>query len=476
MPSLITDAVNANVRSVAIVGGGASGAIVLDSLLKEKKFDQIVLFERRDILGGIWCLDSVDPSPVTLKIGDIPEHVDPQLENPLTNGEAKSITTSRNSQERFVQTPSYPNLKTNITETLMTYSDVKLWTGSPSEETEFVDGLVVREYIEKYILKNKDAPNVDVQFSSTVEDVERELTDNGHRYKVTIRKEDQESDVWYQRHFDAIVVTTGHYHVPFIPNVPGLAEVHQQFPNFVRHAKFFRQPDPYKDKVVIVVGSRASGMDIARLLVNRATKVYHSKRNVRLGTLRNVVDKGEIKEFKIVENKLVVVFDDDSELVGPDHIIYGTGYQFSYPFLNRLFKSDNELLTHDGILVPGLYQHTFLSSDPLISFVGVPVDGISFRVFEFQAVLVARYLAGRITLPTREEQTKWRNERYEEKGATRAYHTIGVDDAIAFMAELSRLGELQEQPIGRKFPEFSPQDRDKHQEGRQKLLKLFDIV
>lgn len=480
MPSLEKDNENhVRVKSVAIIGGGASGAIALDSLVKEGHFDLIVLFERRDVLGGVWCLDNPGNLPEVAQVGGTPEQADPPLENPFRNSEAKgTILAPKTNQYRYMETPSYPNLKTNITESLMTYSDLNLWTGEASDKTEFVDGLVVRNYIEAYILRNKSARNVSVEFSSTIEDVERIINDNGHHYKLTIRQSSNDThDTWYQRNFDAIVVASGHYHVPYIPEVAGLRQAQEKFPNLVKHAKYFRTPDPYKDKVVVVVGSRASGMDITRLLVGKASKVYHSRRNSQSPTLKNVTPKGVIKECKIVENQVVVVFDDESEVVAPDHIIYGTGYQFSYPFLDRLFAADNQVLTHDGVLVPGLYQHTFLINDPLITFVGVPIDGVSFRVFEYQAILVARYLAGRITLPSVLEQELWRNERFSKKGPSRSYHTIGADDALEYMLELARLGYLEKSLVaGRKFPEFTTKDLEKYLDARDRLRAFWDTV
>ena len=134
-------------------------------------------------------------------------------------------------------------------------------------------------------------------------------------------------------------------------------------------------------------------------------------------------------------------------------------------------------MTHDGVLVPGLYQHTFLINDPLITFVGVPIDGVSFRVFEYQAILVARYLAGRITLPSVLEQELWRNERFSKKGPSRSYHTIGADDALQYMLELARLGYLEKSLVaGRKFPEFTTKDLEKYLDARDRLRAFWDTV
>jgi len=42
------------VKRVAVVGAGPAGAITIDALQQEQAFDIIRVFERRDIIGGIW--------------------------------------------------------------------------------------------------------------------------------------------------------------------------------------------------------------------------------------------------------------------------------------------------------------------------------------------------------------------------------------------------------------------------------------
>lgn len=36
-----------SIKSIAIIGGGASGAVILDSLIKQQSFDEIVVFEKK---------------------------------------------------------------------------------------------------------------------------------------------------------------------------------------------------------------------------------------------------------------------------------------------------------------------------------------------------------------------------------------------------------------------------------------------
>lgn len=44
-------------KRVALIGLGPGGAITLDALVKEKAFDVIRVFERKDAPGGCWYVD-----------------------------------------------------------------------------------------------------------------------------------------------------------------------------------------------------------------------------------------------------------------------------------------------------------------------------------------------------------------------------------------------------------------------------------
>ncbi|KAI5969465.1 hypothetical protein CANMA_001533 [Candida margitis] len=479
------------VETVAIIGGGASGAITLDSLLKEpnSKIKQITIFERQQKVGGVWYFnpDTIQTPNHIVKAGNINFQNDPQLENPFHDHKyTRKLILPKNTQERFIQTPSYYGIKTNIIEKMMTYSDANTWpVEGNDEERKYVVGTVVQEYIEKYIDRNLNDARVSLKLASTVEDVERVGRDDDaavpYRFKLTVREQyDDKHDYWYQREFDSIIVATGHYHVPYIPSVPGLNTLQEKFPNVVQHAKFYRDSDSYKDKTVIVVGSRASGSDLTKFVAREpGTKVYQSIRNYDrtkvLSTRPNVTSKPVVEEFQLPDSedsKIIVKFSDGSTVTDPDHIIYCTGYLFSYPFLDRLF---DKTLTNEGITVSNLYQHTFIINEPLITIVGVPIDGVSFRVFEYQAIIVARYLTGKIELVSRNKQLEWIKHRYELKGNSRLFHTIGVTDALEYARTLTQLGQVSEKTrVGRQFPPMTEEDITLYREAGERLRKFWD--
>lgn len=91
-----------------------------------------------------------------------------------------------------------------------------------------------------------------------------------------------------------------------------------------------------------------------------------------------------------------VHFADGTSASGIDHLIFGTGYSFSVPFLPRSLAPAP---TPARNRIPGLYQHVVCRSDPSLLFVGAVGAGLTFKIFEWQAVLAARLLAGTAGLP-----------------------------------------------------------------------------
>lgn len=81
--------------------------------------------------------------------------------------------------------------------------------------------------------------------------------------------------------------------------------------------------------------------------------------------------------------------------------------------------------------------------------------GFTFRLFEWQAVAVARLLAGRGNpLPSKEEQKEWERKRVAELGGGKAYYTIAPDYKTVF--EYFRLvaGDPEPGSTGRVLPPF----------------------
>jgi hypothetical protein len=89
--------------------------------------------------------------------------------------------------------------------------------------------------------------------------------------------------------------------------------------------------------------------------------------------------------------------------------------------------------------------------DASLLFVGAVGAGLTFKVFEWQAVLAARILAGRASLPPVEEQQRWEQDRIAKKGDGATFTMIFPDFEDYF--ETLRILAGDDGP-GRKLPKF----------------------
>ncbi|KIW67514.1 hypothetical protein PV04_06758 [Phialophora macrospora] len=408
------------VKSVAVIGAGASGAAAAAALAAEEYFERIRVFERRETPGGTWIYDP-DPSPALAIVpGANPPETDPPLDVP--NGPFPR-TTAPSTQERFDRTPIYDTLTTNVPEIAMCFSDSRFPYGP------FPPHWVPRHYIENYFsLHRTDSLLV---LNTTVEDLSR--IPGTQRWKLILRQKDsvRHVDVWWEEEFDAVILANGHYSVPFVPQVEGLDEYIRLFPSRVTHSKSFRNGLAYHDKKVLVIGNSASGHDVAAALVGSVRgPVYQSRRSRN----RWEGDKPApgIEWKPIVKRYLPkgdIVFDDGSTLSDVDTVIYCTGYKASFPFWNR-HANGSPIWTYEQNRLLGSYWHTFFKDFPTLGAVGVP-RVLTFRSFEYQALALARVFAGRNarSLPPREEQERWERERWRLVSSEhRKFHDILWDN------------------------------------------------
>lgn len=110
-------------------------------------------------------------------------------------------------------------------------------------ETPFRKWDVVRKYVESLVERRGYGDLV--SYNTTVERVEKV----GTEWKVMLRKDGKKSDYWWVEWFDAVVVASGHFWVPYIPPIEGLEAFEKARPGSVLHSKHFRGRDTFADKV-----------------------------------------------------------------------------------------------------------------------------------------------------------------------------------------------------------------------------------
>ncbi|KAL2434066.1 Thiol-specific monooxygenase [Exophiala dermatitidis] len=432
------------IKSVAIIGAGAAGAAAAAAFGAEECFDTIRVFERRHSAGGTWIYDKSPKTNVQLVPGALP----PDIDRPLKIPDQLPTTTAPTSQERYEQTPIYDELTTNVPAIAMSFSDI------PFPYGPFTPHWIPRQYIEGYFSSHRTDSYL--VLNTTVEDVSRLLakTSSGlDKWKLVLRQYDtvKQADVWWEEVFDSIIIANGHYSIPFVPPVTGLAEYLKTFPGRVSHSKTYRTPEAYRGKRVIVIGNSASGHDITTALVKVARlPVYQSRRSRSRWDGDKPPDgiewKPVIKEYR---NNGDVVLDDDSVLSSVDDIIYCTGYRPSFPFWNSQ-ANGRPLFDYRENRLIGNYLHTFLGDFPTLGIVGLP-RVLTFRSFEYQAIALARLFAGRnaIPLPPREVQRRWEENRAElVRRESRKFHDIPWDNGetmqwLGLLFEMAGLPKLE---------------------------------
>ncbi|KAF8863361.1 flavin dependent monooxygenase-like protein [Acephala macrosclerotiorum] len=455
----------APIKSIAIIGAGPAGAIAVDALAQEQSFDRIRIFERREKAGGCWI---EDPPDHVQQLQDLEKIAARKPDETLPIPPELPTTTPHNTQYRFSETSIYPALETNIDAFAMSFSQepfpeerTPLNIRRHGEKSPFRHWKAVEGYIQG--LLNRRGYQDLVSYNTTVELVHKDQESG--KWIIALRKplENGLEDHWWSESFDAVVVASGHYTVPFIPYTPGLTELMENFSGSVEHSKAWRGTEKYRGKRTVVVGASISGPDISFALADVAETPlncvvrgkYHPYFFDYAFQHPNIIRRPPITHITsdIKTNERTVHFSDGTKLENIDHIIFGTGYTWTLPFLPDLAAT-----IHNNRL-PNLYQHIFWREDPTLCFVGAIAAGFTFKVFEWQAVLAARFLAGRITLPPNEEQIKWEEDRIQYKGDGVPFTALYPDFEEYFEGVRKMAGEPRDGK-GRALPKFEKKWRE----------------
>ncbi|PVI00307.1 flavin-containing monooxygenase FMO [Periconia macrospinosa] len=460
------------IKRVAVIGLGPSGAIAIDALAREKIFDQIRVFERREAPGGCWLEDSA--SPADLEPQSFAALADRNGELPLPIPSSLPAKTPKPVQKQYTESSVYPYLETNVDAIPMSFSQEPIPTqrsdlsiSKHGQNTPFRHHSVIRKYISD-LVNRKGYENL-VSYNTTVELAEKQ----GKDWRLVLRRNGGEGqqDEWWEERFDAVVVANGHYHVPYIPRIEGLDAFEAARPGSVKHSKMFRGRDSYRGKTVVVVGASVSAADIAYDLIGIASGPIYAvvqghKPNGYFGDEAfkhpSIATKPSISHITTSNGDRTVHFIDGTSVAGVDEIIFGTGYSWSLPFLPNISVRKNR--------VPGLYQHVVYREDPSLVFVGAVGAGLTFRVFEWQAVLAARVLSGRATLPSVQEQERWEKERVQKKGDG-ALFTLVFPDFEEYFESLRKLAG--DEGPGRKLPPFKKEWIDVFMRGHELRKKWW---
>lgn len=438
------------VRRIAIVGGGPTGIACAKYLLAEKAFEKIDIFEQRANVGGVWNLSQ----PVHSSRIQIPQ-TDPRYG---TTDETGGLITSLE-----LESPMYDYLETNIPKSLMAYSD----TPFNDELPLFPGHADVLRYLEEYARPVEHLIHLNTQVTNLSPENSSDNCREPLKQTWEVTTKDLVTGHITRAQYDAAIVANGHYTVPHVPAVSGLADWHQRYPETVIHSKAYRRPEAFKDKKVLVIGNSASGLDIAAQLAPFARgPVYLASRSTsqlapkgKSPTWRR--DIAEIDEFLGPMSSRAIRTKDGEIFEGFEAVIFATGYFYSFPFLSdnkSRFNSSSVVdspadsttslgstyslqgniarssgatsdpdsrdasllrLVTSGLRTHDVYKHFLHMRYPTLAFPALNLKVIPFPLAENQAAVLARLWSGRLELPSYSSMRAW--EKQEEERLFKAH-------------------------------------------------------
>ncbi|KAJ0668158.1 putative flavin monooxygenase, FAD/NAD(P)-binding domain superfamily [Helianthus annuus] len=349
-----------NSVNVAVIGAGVAGLTTARELLRENH--RVTVFEKSGQIGGTWVYDN------RVEVDDC-LHLNPN--------------------RTVVHSSIYKSLRTNLPRPLMGFSDFSLEDKTYGDPRLFPGHEEVLKFLKDFA--NEFGVGEVIRFNSEVVRVESRGGEFVVEWKTT-------EGGLVEEDFDAVVVCNGHHTEPRVADdVPGI----EKWSRKQLHSHNYRIPEPYRDQIVVVIGSGASAFDISREIATTAKEVHLSSRSLdvkvtRLDGYENIWQHMMIKR---VFNDGTIEFQDGDSIVA-DAILHCTGYKFHFPFL----RTNNMLHVDDNCVGP-LYKHVFLPQlAPGLAFVGLTFNnGVIFRLLELQAKWVAQALSEKILLPSKDE-------------------------------------------------------------------------
>ncbi|KAF1967261.1 FAD/NAD(P)-binding domain-containing protein [Bimuria novae-zelandiae CBS 107.79] len=183
--------------------------------------------------------------------------------------------------------------------------------------------------------------------------------------------------------YDAVIVANGHFIVPYIPDIPGICAWNAQYPGLISHAEYYRAPEDFTGKKVVVVGNSASGTDISSQIAQYSQRplLWSSKLPSMFNVSTSPLKHSLPPIAKFLPETRGVVFEDGTVENDIDAVVFATGYFYSLPFRENVRPK----LISDGARVQHTYQHLFYTPRPTLSFLALPQRVIPFPIAEAQS-------------------------------------------------------------------------------------------
>ncbi|ODQ44628.1 hypothetical protein PICMEDRAFT_74343 [Pichia membranifaciens NRRL Y-2026] len=513
-----------NVDKIAIIGSGPSGLVVLNEFLHTAKdgsssinsfrtsenkipvdpaFREIVVFEQNGSIGGTWNYsESTDPAfPADLESYSTPENLRPSLdppfekellhtsvEEPLLRSIAPGVMKSR---ALWNKSGVYDDLFTNVSDRLMRFSSgYDIDSGADMSANPYAPFITHKDVL-NYLGKFADANDLQrhVRLHTSVEKVYKK----GNKWTLVVVQLDTANGIekWYTEQFDAVLIATGRFNIPFIPYVENMDRFIVNHPDCVSHTKAYRNTDAYENKKVLLVGSSISAVDLLQYMIPKCKEVWLSFNSPKVTVqpareaapgqwMRDILNDesagfhrcARIKRFTKDDG---VEFEDGQVVHGFDKILFATGYHLFYPFLDipenrdsnyiRVYSGKKGQSNYALTKADNAYLYTFTVGEPTLCYIGIAHNPLLFLTAEASAIAVAGVWSGGKHLPSLTEQKFW------------------CDQKLECQADgLQMLDEHQFQPFARELYKYAPKNRidllqqvhdDEVDESRNILREIF---
>lgn len=345
-------------KRIAVIGAGPSGLAQLRAFQsardKGAEIPEIVCFEKQEDWGGLWNY--------SWRTG-LDEHGEPV----------------HNSMYRY------------------------LWSNGPKEGLEFADytfeehfGKQIASYPPRAVLMDyiegrvKKAGVRDwIRFCTVVRRVEAIPESGQESGKFRVIVNDLKTDRDSEETFDHVIVASGHFSTPNVPEFPGF----NQYPGRILHAHDFRDALEFKDKDLLIIGTSYSAEDIGSQCWKYGCKsVTVSHRTAPMG-FKWPDNWREVTLLQEVEGNTATFKDGSTQNI--DAIILCTGYLHHFPFM----QDDLRLRTKNRLATADLYKGVVWVDNPDVFYLGMQDQWYTFNMFDAQAWYVRDVILGRIALP-----------------------------------------------------------------------------
>ncbi|MDG2298216.1 MAG: NAD(P)/FAD-dependent oxidoreductase [Planktomarina sp.] len=276
-----------------------------------------------------------------------------------------------------------------------------LWSNGPKEGLEFADytfeehfGKPIASYPPRAVLLDYIKGRVEkagvrnmIRFSTIVRDIR---TAEDGRFELTSRNEITDTD--RSEFFDKIIVATGHFSVPNVPEYPGF----DQFNGRLMHAHDFRDAREFIGKDLLILGTSYSAEDIGSQCWKYGAKsITVAHRTAPMGY--DWPDNWEeVPKLDYVDGCTAYFIDGTHKDV--DAIILCTGYKHHFPFL----PDDLRLKTANRLATADLYKGVVWNKNSSIFYLGMQDQWYTFNMFDAQAWWVRDCIMEKIALPDSE--------------------------------------------------------------------------